>query len=111
VAEPDVGRAARPWPLAFGAALAAGTFALYVTLLAAERNDTGPEVALFAAPFLVAIGLAAGGIASHGPRRRRLSVAAGVLLLILGVVGLFSIGMPLIVAGALCLLQLRMSSD
>jgi hypothetical protein len=107
VAETEVERAARPWPLILGAALATCTFAVYVTLLAAERNNTGPETALFAVPFLVAIGLAIGGIASHGRRRRGLAIAAGVLLLILGLLGLFSIGMLLIVSGLFCFVQLK----
>ena len=96
----------RPWPLILGAVIAAGTLALYAAILIREGNNTLSDVAWILALLLAAINAAVLGVVL--PRyRRSLAVVAGVILLGLGVVGIFSIGLLLIAAAACCFLQLR----
>jgi len=101
-----IAEVSKPWPLILGAAIAAGTLALYVALLIGEGNNTLSDVAWVLVLFLVAIHAAVLGVVL--PRyRRKLAVGAGAILLGLGMVSIFSIGLLLIAAGACCFLQLR----
>ena len=102
----DVTEGSRPWPLILGAVIAAGTLTLYAAILIREGNNTLSDVAWVLALLLAAIHAAVLGVVL--PRyRRSLAVVAGVILLGLGVVGIFSIGLLLIAAAVCCFLQLR----
>ncbi|WP_430791822.1 hypothetical protein [Actinoplanes sp. G11-F43] len=73
---------------------------LYLTLL----NQEGDGPAAWFVTGLAAAGLLAGyGIARATPSRRAALIAAGVLLLALGLLSLLSIGLPIIAAGVLAL--------
>ncbi len=98
----------RPWPLILGAAIAIGTLVLYVALIIGEGNNTFWDVAPVVAILLVAIHAAVLG--AFLPRHRRnLALVAGAILLVVGVLGIFSIGLLMIAAAACCFLQLRSS--
>lgn len=96
----------RPWPLILGAAIATGTLALYILLLIGEGDDRLSEVAPVVVILLVAVHAAVLGVVLPG-RRRVLAVVAGLILLVLGVLSIFSIGLLMIAAAACCFLQLR----
>ena len=97
---------ARPSALGLlAAALATATDVLYVVVIASQGPPyEAGTVALVASAIALAAGVAVYG--SLGPtgsgRRRLLYVPAGALL-VLGVLGMFSIGLPLFVAGVLAL--------
>lgn len=96
---------ARPWPLALGIALAAGTLGIYIALLVGEGNNTLADVAPFLLPVQAALVTGALGIASRGKRRRFLAAASGVLLMFVGLIGLASIGIGFVVAAGFCFIQ------
>lgn len=96
----------KPWPLILGAAIATGTLALYVALIIGEGNNSLSDVAWVLVLILAAILAAVMGALLPG-RRRLLAVVAGAILLAMGVLGIFSIGLLLIAAAACCFLQLR----
>ncbi len=98
--------ASRPWPLILGAVIAIGTLALYIVLLVREGNNELSDVAWVLVLLLAAIHGAAPG-ALLPKNRRVLAVVAGVILLGLGVLSIFSIGLLLIAAAVCCFLQLR----
>ncbi len=100
-----VARPERPWPLAVGLALAACTLGIYVALLVGEGNNTFADVAPFLLPVQAALVTGALGIASHGKRRRLFAAASGVLLMLVGLVGLASIGIGFVAAAVFCFVQ------
>lgn len=79
------------------------TLAVYVSILAAEGDDSLAEVAPFAALMGGSVGLAAANlVALRG--RPVLYLLPGLVLGCVGILGLSSIGLPLVVAGVLLLL-------
>ena len=76
---------------------------MLVVYLSILRQEDG-EPALWAVAALV-LGAAASGYGAvrRAPRRRPALVAAGLVLLVLGVLAILSIGLPIVVAGVLCL--------
>ncbi|HYN98323.1 MAG TPA: hypothetical protein VEU28_01470 [Actinomycetota bacterium] len=87
-----------------GAAIAAGTLAVYGTVIAGEGNNTFLEVAPFLMPAVLATLLAAAGVV-YQDARRKLAIVAGALLLVLGLAGILSIGLLLLAAAACCFWQ------
>jgi hypothetical protein len=77
---------------------------VYLGLILNEGDDTVAEVA----PWMVAIAVACAAavvgssVGSGASGQRLLRVAAGMFF-VLGLLSLFSIGLPLVVAGVLCL--------
>ena len=85
-----------------GAVIAAAVTCLYLVLAAREGNNDLAIVATFA----VLIGgsaaaAAVGSLIADGPLRVALLATAATILLVVGVLGIFTIGMPLLLAGAL----------
>lgn len=71
-----------------------------VAIVAITREQGGSPAWWYVALLVVAMaGLGYG--ATRGPRRRAVLVSASVLALVLGVLGVFSVGLPLLVAGVL----------
>ena len=75
---------------------------VYLMLIAAEDEDDWGVVAVFALA-IGASGLAAGvgSVLPHGPARLGLLGGAAVTLIVVGMLSIFSIGLPLLVAGCL----------
>ncbi|MEX0790530.1 MAG: hypothetical protein WD178_07125 [Actinomycetota bacterium] len=96
---------ARPWPLALGVGLAACTLGIYIALLVSEGNNTLADVAPVLLPVQAALVTGSFGLASAGKRRRLLAAACGVLLLVVGLIGLASIGIGFLVAAGFCFVQ------
>jgi hypothetical protein len=73
---------------------------VYLMLIAAEDEDDWGIVAVFAV-LIGASGLAAGvgSVLAYGPARTGLLSGAAATLIVVGVLGIFSIGLPLLVAG------------
>ena len=73
---------------------------VYVTLIMYEDDDAVLEVAPWAVAMATASGAAAVGAATA---RHRLVFLAGVVFIVVGIPAIFSVGLPFIVAGLLCL--------
>lgn len=86
------------------AVLAVGTDLLYLGIIAVQEPVDWPTVIFFAT--IIFLAGAAAGVASTPDRalamRLLLFAAAAGGLLCLGIIGVFSIGLPLLVAGILC---------
>jgi hypothetical protein len=82
------------------------TLAVYVWILAAEGDDSLADVAPFVALIGGSVGLATANLVALGGRPV-LYLLPGLVLGSVGFLGLFSIGLPLVVAGALLLLTAR----
>jgi hypothetical protein len=82
------------------------TLAVYVGILAAEGDDSLADVAPFVALIGGSVGLAAANLVALGGRPV-LYLLPGLVLGCVGFLGLFSIGLPLVVAGVLLLLTAR----
>jgi hypothetical protein len=78
----------------------------YLSILAAEGDDSVAEVAPFVALMGGGVGLAAANLVALGGRPV-LYLLPGLVLGCVGFLGLFSIGLPLVVAGVLLLLTAR----
>jgi drug/metabolite transporter (DMT)-like permease len=89
------------------AAIGALTLVLYLALIVNEGDDGVLEVAPWALAMAVASAAAAAGAVAA---RRRLVALGGVVFLVTGLPAIFSVGLPLLVAGLLCLLASRPSS-
>jgi hypothetical protein len=87
------------WGLS-GAVLAVVMTCVYVAVVQGQGD---PPLPWFTAGLLVGALLAAYGAFRSAPRRRTALLAAGVLLGGLGVLGLLTIGLPIVVAGICCL--------
>ncbi len=84
------------------AVLALAMLVVYVSVI----REQGGEVAVWAVVVLVADAAAAAyGSVRSSPHRRATLVAAGVLLVALGVLALLTIGLPILLAGLLCLVS------
>lgn len=73
---------------------------VYAWLLAAE-GDT--PVLWYLVALVVATVLTGYGALLTAPRRRTALITAGVLMVVLGLLGIFSIGAPILIAGVLAL--------
>ena len=92
---------ARVDPLpAIGSLLALGTLALYLVLMRAEADR--PVAWVAAALGAGAATAAYGSVGSAGYRTWALAAAAAVLGVV-GMLAIFSVGLPVLVAGVLCL--------
>ena len=96
----------RGWDLlaAIAAAITLGMIALYIALIV---QQDGEVAAWFVAGLAVAAVLTTYGVARRAPRRTLALVVAGVLLAVLGLLGILSIGLPILAAGVLALLAAR----
>lgn len=89
---------------AMGAAIGLVMFVVYLALIVSEGDDSFWEVAPWAVAIAAATGLAAFAAArGPAPRRAGLMRTAGLLFLAIGLPAIFSVGVPLILAGILCL--------
>jgi hypothetical protein len=80
------------------------TLATYVWILAAEGDDSLADVVPFVALMGGSVGLAAANLVALGGRPA-LYLLPGLVLVCVGILGLFSIGLPLVVAGVLLLVN------
>jgi hypothetical protein len=88
-----------PWAAA-AVVLTVVMVAVYVTVIAGQGGD----VALwYLAVLVLGAGAAAYGTPTSARHRRPALVVAAVLLVAAGLLGILSIGMPVLVAGVLCL--------
>lgn len=88
-------------PFAVAAAvLALGMAVVYLWLMHLESDR---PVAWFLAALLLGAGAAGYGASTGSPHRGAALILAGVVLAVLGVLAMFSIGLPVLAAGALCL--------
>src|SRR3954452_7863158 len=95
----DVGRARLDLLAGTASVLALAVLGLYVWII---REQQG-ELALWAVGALLLGATAAGyGAVRSSPHRRASLVVAGVTLLALGALAILSIGLPILLAGALC---------
>lgn len=89
----------------FGLAAAAIAFADAIAYLAIINREDGPNdwvvVGVIATAIVLAGALAAVGSVVTGGRRAALLWPATVILLLIGFLGMFSIGLPLLIAGIL----------
>lgn len=85
---------------ALAAAVALLTTGLYLGIISRQGGD---GVVWFPAGLLVAAALAGYGTARGAPGRRGALAVAGLLLLPLGLLGLLTIGLPVLAAAALAL--------
>ncbi|MET8152551.1 hypothetical protein ACIBSW_16210 [Actinoplanes sp. NPDC049668] len=83
------------------AAAAAITAVMMVLYLALIGRQGGQPAAWFVAGLATATLLSLYGVRRAAPRRRVALAASAVLLLVFGVLGLLSIGLPIVVAGVL----------
>ncbi len=83
-----------------GASIGVLVLVVYVILIMNEDDDTVLEVAPWAVTMATASTAAAVGAATA---RRRLVFLAGVVFIVVGIPAVFSVGLPLIVAGVVCL--------
>lgn len=98
----DMDRARFDLLAAAASVLALVTLVVYVSVI----RQQGGEVAVWAVAFLVAgTAAAAYGSVQTSPHRRTALVAAAVLLVALGVLALLTIGLPILLAGVLCLVS------
>jgi hypothetical protein len=93
---------------AFGAAVVVGaTIALYLVIIVAQSERRWPRVALVLVLFAAALGCAVGASALRGAQARALAAAGGAgLLLSMGYLALFSVGLLLLIAGVMLVVWL-----
>jgi hypothetical protein len=87
--------------VALAAAVLAVAMAVVYARLMAEQGDRPLWWVL--AVLLIGAGGAVYGSVAGGLRRTTVLVGAGVLLFLLGVLAILTIGLPILLAGALCL--------
>jgi hypothetical protein len=94
----------RPWDLV---AIAAGaiTAAIVIVYLLIMRAQGGTPVWWFLGGLVIAVTLLGYGARREAPLRRPALTLAGADLLGLGILGLLSVGFPLLCAGALALIS------
>jgi hypothetical protein len=92
-----------------GGAIAVGTGFSYIWIIAHQGGSVEvPRVVIVSGMIFLASVLVIAGASIHGRRASRaVGLPGAVLLLLLGVVGIFSIGLPLLVAGTLALANPR----
>jgi hypothetical protein len=84
-----------------GSALALVMLIVYLRIMGEQQDDPAPWVV---GALIVGAAAAGYGAVGNPPYRRASLVCAGVLLMALGVLAILSIGLPILVAGAMCLL-------
>lgn len=84
-----------------GAGLGFLVLALYLVLILGEGDDSLLEVGPWALAMAAASAAAAVGVATS---RHRPVFLSGVVFMVIGVPAISSVGLPLVVAGLLCLL-------
>ncbi|HVL26544.1 MAG TPA: hypothetical protein VM390_00235 [Acidimicrobiales bacterium] len=91
----------RPSIAAIAAAVVAAVMlVVYLVIAASEGDNPWAGVGLFAAILTVAaVSAAVGALLPYGARRTALLSVAALLLVGVGVLGIFTIGLPLLVAG------------
>lgn len=95
-----MGRARFDVLAATASALATAMLVVYVSVV----REQGGEVAAWAVADLVAGAAAAAyAVVPTSAHRRAALVVAGILLVVLGVLALLTIGLPILLAGLLCL--------
>lgn len=94
-------------------ALAAAVLALAVLLgyLAIMRQESDVPAAWFVAALVLGSALAAYGANTGAHHRRAALLLAGLMLAVVGVLAILSIGLPILVAGVLCLVAAARSSQ
>lgn len=85
---------------AAAAALGLVMIAVYLWLLG---NEGDPPVVWYLIALTAATLLAAYGAVRAAPRRRIALIVAGAVMVVLGLLGIFSIGSPILIAGVLAL--------
>lgn len=90
------------WLLPVIAVMVIAADAILYAWLLAQQDGTGPSMTWFLVGMAAAALLAIYGAIPGIPLRRTALVVAGAGLLVLGVLGLASVGAPLLVAAALC---------
>ena len=85
---------------AVAAVLALGMAGVYLWVM---RLESDRPVAWFLAALLLGAGAAGYGASTGSPHRGAALILAGVVLAAMGVLAIFSIGLPVLAAGALCL--------
>jgi hypothetical protein len=88
--------------LAALAAVLAGVMAVVYVLVVQAQDET--PAAWFLVTLAAAWCLCTYGAARRSPHRRGALTTGGILLLLLGVLGILTIGLPIIAAGALAML-------
>jgi drug/metabolite transporter (DMT)-like permease len=92
-------------PVAVAAAVLALVMAVvYVVVIHDQDESAGVIVALVLTGLLVGAAAAAYGARKASPHRAGVLMTAGFLLGVLGLLALLTIGLPIIVAGGLCLI-------
>ncbi len=86
---------------AIAAVLALAGLVAYLVVIA-EQGDEGPAV-WFVVGLVAGIAAAAYGAVVAAPRRRAALLGAGIVLGVLGLLGILTIGLPILLAGALAL--------
>jgi hypothetical protein len=82
------------------AVLVLATAVLYVGIIRAQSDQ---PAWWFLTALVLGAGAAAYGASAAAPHRRTALLVAGLLLVPMGVLGILSIGLPVLLAGALCL--------
>jgi hypothetical protein len=87
-----------------GGVIGLATLAAYLAIIVSEGDDSAGEVVPWAAAMALAGTAAVAGSLST-PRRHGQSLlrAAAVGFIVVGLLAIFSIGLPLLIAGVLCL--------
>lgn len=96
----------RPWGLVFSLVLATAAMVIYIAYHAGtETTNTIGDLAPFMIPHFSGIALVAAGILTEGKTRLVMAGTAGVLLMVLGFLAIFSFGLLLTVAGLSCFFE------
>lgn len=89
-------------------AIAAGTAVTYVMIIRAQGTHSvteGTVLSVFIGISACAVAAGVGAFAGDAPRRFNLLLAATLGLFLFGLMGIFSIGLPLLVGGVLTLIE------
>lgn len=85
------------------AVLAAGlALVMVVGYLAVIRQQSGQPALWFLAALIIGAALAGYGARTSSSHRLGVLLVAGIVLVMLGMLGILSIGLPILVAGLLC---------
>lgn len=95
-------RAGLDYFAAAGSVLALVMLAMYLLII--RQQEEGQPASWAVAALLVGAGAAGYGARMTAPYRRAALMLGGLALLLVGVLAILTIGLPIMVAGALCLL-------
>jgi hypothetical protein len=99
----------KPWTAIAGGVIALVDAVIYLVLILRQGDSSAIVPLVFSLIVGGAIAAILGSF-SNPSRARVLLASAGTLFLVLGVLGIFSIGLPLVVAAALCYVGAAQSS-